>query len=75
MVLELLDSGADKDARDQDGRSALFWAARFGYTDIVKDLVAEGADTAAKDSDGNTALEVARKYKRQEVESILSGAV
>ena len=40
----LLDAGADIDARDEHGQTALMHAARDGHASIVRLLVARGAD-------------------------------
>jgi thioredoxin-like negative regulator of GroEL len=56
QVKALLDKGADVNARDKDGLTALMWAAAGGRTDIVKALLDKGADVNAKTSYGYTAL-------------------
>ncbi len=48
----LLDAGADVNARDARGRTALHAAAAQGYTDVAKFLVEHGADLKAADADG-----------------------
>ena len=48
----LLDAGADVNARDARGRTALHAAAAQGYTDVAKFLVDHGADLKAADADG-----------------------
>ena len=40
----LLDAGADVDAKDDHGQTALMNAARDGHTPVVRLLVARGAD-------------------------------
>jgi ankyrin repeat protein len=40
----LLDTGADVDARDEHGQTALMNAARDGHTEVVRLLVERGAD-------------------------------
>jgi ankyrin repeat protein len=52
----LLAKGADVNARQSDGATALILAAFYGYSDIVRALLAKGADVNAKQSDGGTAL-------------------
>ena len=55
-VKSLLKKGADLEAKDKDGQTALFRAAINGQLDVVKCLVEHGADLEAKDGDGQTAL-------------------
>ena len=55
----LLAAGAGIDARDNNGRTALHYAAAAGYTDVAKALVDRGADLSAKDVDGVTPAEAA----------------
>ena len=55
-IKELLKKGADVNASDKYGWSALMWAAIFGKLDVVKCLVEHGADLEAKDGDGETVL-------------------
>ena len=45
----LLELGADVNARDRDGRTALMGAAHKGRSGIVRTLVDRGADMAARD--------------------------
>jgi len=48
----LLASGADPNAKDARGRTALWWAAAHGHGDIVRALHAHGACVDAVDADG-----------------------
>jgi len=55
-VQAALANGAEVNAQDEDGTSALMAAAAKGYTKIVQELLAKGADVNAQDEDGYTAL-------------------
>jgi ankyrin repeat protein len=52
----LLEKGADKDAKTDDGTTALMLAVAGGYTDVVRALLGAGADVNAANSSGKTAL-------------------
>ena len=56
VVSRLLKSGADVNARDERGRTALVLACRQGHTDIVRELVKHGSDVDVKDNSGWTPL-------------------
>lgn len=53
---ELLEQGADMDARDQSGLMALHWAAARSHEDVVRILLDMGREIQAKDNEGMTAL-------------------
>jgi uncharacterized protein len=55
----LAKAGADVNAHDNNGSTALHGAALFGYDDVIKDLVAHNADINAKDKKGMTPLDSA----------------
>ena len=55
-VKNLLAEGADVNARDKDGITALMVASRVGQIEMVRELQARGADVNAKDNHGGTAL-------------------
>ena len=48
MVRLLLEAGADKEAKDDDGLTPLGWAAWIGHEAVVRLLLERGADTEAK---------------------------
>jgi len=52
----LLDVGADKNAADASGKTALMWVVIRGNPVAVNVLLNAGADLEATDSNGNTAL-------------------
>jgi ankyrin repeat protein len=60
VVRYLLDQGADVNARDTQGRTALTEAAFFGNIAVIRELALRGADLNAMSHDG-TALDVAVK--------------
>jgi ankyrin repeat protein len=70
-VKALIAAGADLNARDRDGMTALIESAVQGNIECVKALIAAGADVKAKDRHGRTALAVA---KSTEVTAILRAA-
>jgi len=55
----LLENGANVNARDRYGWTALMWAVFKGYKEIVKLLLENGADVNVRDFFGNTALKFA----------------
>jgi ankyrin repeat protein len=52
----LLESGADPNARDDNGFTPLHFAAGAANHEVAKLLLAAGADVNAADSDGNSPL-------------------
>ncbi len=55
-VKKLIEEGADVDAGDSTGRTALLEAAWGGHVDVVKYLLDKGASVNAADSSGYTPL-------------------
>jgi len=64
MVKALLEAGAEVNARDNDGWTALHVAAGRGRTEVVKALLEAGADVNATDGGGWTARHWAAGYGR-----------
>jgi len=70
-VRELLDRGADVNARDVFDRTPLHLAAAFGHLDVAKLLLDRGADIDARESDGWTPLHYAAVNGRLDVARLL----
>jgi ankyrin repeat protein len=52
-------NGADLNAKDNDGETALHEASKWDHQDIVKFLIDKDADVNAKASDGRKPIEIA----------------
>jgi ankyrin repeat protein len=55
-VKEALARGFDPNERDDRGQTALHWASKEGYDDIVRSLIAAKADVNAADAHDVTPL-------------------
>ena len=66
-VQALLANGAEVNAKDNNGASALILASRNGHRDVVQALLANGAEVNAKDNDGATALILASRNGHHDV--------
>ena len=73
----LLDKGANVNAKDEDGGTALMFASVNGHTDTVKMLLKRGANPniTAKSSSGTvSALIYAKRMGHEEIVNILKKA-
>jgi ankyrin repeat protein len=70
VVRYLLDEGADVNAGDNSGATALTEAAYYGHLDVAKELLLHGADINAVSDDG-TALDIAVSRKNTVVADLL----
>ena len=55
-----LQLGADVNASDSCGDTALHWACFCGHVDAAKALVAAGADSTIRSTDGKTPTDAAK---------------
>lgn len=67
----LIDLGAEVNAFGPQGRTALHYAARGGNAELCELLCKAGADRHMRDDEGRTPFDVARKFGKTEVESLL----
>jgi hypothetical protein len=67
MVKALLDAGADINAEDRAGRTALMTLDEDATPDLVRALLDAGADVKARDDEGNSALAHAAAGSNAEV--------
>ena len=61
-VKDLLNRGADLEAKSEKGKTALHYAAANGYVEIVSLLLGQGAVVDARDKDWHTPLMLAAIY-------------
>jgi ankyrin repeat protein len=64
MISVLIKHGAEVDAVDNYGRSALMEAALFGRLDNVKVLLEHNADRYTKDDENRLAIDFAREHHK-----------
>jgi len=74
VVELLLAAGADVDAKNNYGWTALHYAAAYGHADVVELLLEAGADIKAKNNSGGTALHYAAAYGHADVVELLVSA-
>jgi ankyrin repeat protein len=71
IVKLLLDQGAERESRDDAGRTPLSWAAKNGEEAVVKLLLDQGADREPRDDAGRTPLSLAAARGREAVVKLL----
>jgi ankyrin repeat protein len=71
IVQTLFEIGADLNARDLFGNTALIYAAAGGHLDLVRWLVMQGVQVNAKNQIGMTALQRAKMKGRSEIVGLL----
>jgi ankyrin repeat protein len=74
-LTQLLNAGADPDARTREGDTALHIAVRNVRLDTVRALLQKGADPAAANTLGATPLDLALESGRQDLAVMIAQAV
>lgn len=67
----ILEAGADINAQDIDGMTALMHACRNGQINIVRFLLQSGADITIKDNDGDDAAAIASALRYEKIVDLL----
>ena len=67
MIEFLLTSGADVDGEEQEGDTAVMFAAAKGDVNLIKRLIKAGADIKHKDQEGHDALDFAAQGTSSEM--------
>lgn len=73
-VINLLERGADANARDKDGDTALMFAAFKGHALVVALLLQYGANVYARARNGWTARKAAQSGLHRQIEEMLKRA-
>ncbi len=76
QVCFLIARGANVNAQDSDGMTALAWAAKIdpGHTSIVEALLTAGADPSIASNDGRTPLQWAEFFGHEHIARLLRTA-
>lgn len=70
-VIYLAAHGANLEARDPQGDTALIIAIRNGNHRLARHLVAEGADVNVRDAEGNMAIQIAKQAGLRDIAQLL----
>ena len=71
-VKNLVEKGADVNAKSNYNRTPLHAAALNGHYEVVKHLVEKGADVNAKDNYNKTPLQIATRQRHEEIVAYLT---
>lgn len=72
MIYNLFLAKMPLDISDEDGRTPLHLAARYGQADLVEWLCVNGAPITHKDRWGKTALSLAKQYEHHDIVRVIT---
>ena len=75
IVSLLLTAGAEVNAKNAEGWTALMYAAAKGYTDTVRALLSKNAEVATTNHEGESALTVATRRNDKNIVILLHEAL
>lgn len=71
LMRKLIKAGANLDAQNRKGETALIFASKTGKTEFVKTLIQNGADAELRDKSGRSALDLANMNNHVEIATFL----
>ena len=71
MAILLIDAGADVNVVNNDGETAIWWAAFNGLLEVVKVLLSKGADKSKKSNNEKSPFDVAGGKHKKEMQQLL----
>ncbi|KAJ7409786.1 Ankyrin repeat domain-containing protein 22 [Pitangus sulphuratus] len=74
LIKMLLRAGADVNATDSSGSTALHYACEMKNQEVIPLLLEAHAETSVKNQDGETPLDIARRLQFHNIESMLRKA-
>jgi uncharacterized protein len=74
LIPALIERGANVNAKDRHGNTALLMATQLNQPETVRVLLQHGADVTVADRDGKDAMYWAKKEKRPEIMELLQNA-
>ena len=75
VVQTLIDAGADVNRQDDNGDTALTWAAYRGYLEMIRFLIDARADVNLQNNQVTTALKIATNMGHTEIKEVLEALI
>jgi serine/threonine-protein phosphatase 6 regulatory ankyrin repeat subunit B len=71
----ILSKGCNVDIQDNNGFTALMWAAKKGHNEICELLINKGCNVDIQNNNGNTALILATEKGHKEICEMIKGMI